>query len=508
MVLAFLSSAAAGQTTITVSFDRSIRAEPATGRLVVYMVRTGSKIPPGTAPSRGPFWQDPQPMYGIDVAGLAPGAAAAVGAGATAFPVPIDELPQGEYRIQAVLDMHRDRSSWRREPGNLFSEPLTATLGAADGPLEIPLKLTNVVADRPPREAEGVEYIAVRSKLLSEFHKREVVLRAGVVLPIGYRPGGERRFAAVYEVPGFGGDHRGAAQEASRRRAAAPGSPEGTLARNTFHIVLDPESGNGHTLFADSANNGPCGGALITELIPALEASFGLIPEPSARLLRGHSSGGWSTLWLGLNYPGTFGAVWSTSPDPVDFRRFQLADIYGQENMFRAGDSDTPSYRSRGDEKMSIRQENLMEEVLGPGNTSGQQWDSWFAVWGPRGDDGLPAALFHPRTGEIDKSIAERFRKYDIGGLLRAEPEQYGPIFHQRIRLAVGDQDNFYLNEAVALLKSAVEEVSPTGTPEGRHGWIKIIPGADHGSIFGSPEIQAIPREMVDHLSRAGHLGQ
>jgi len=504
LFLLVLPAVSPGQTTITVTFDAALRAEPATGRLVVYLVREGSKIPPSTAPADGPFWQDPQPMYGTDVAALAPGVPATIDQSATAFPVPLNDLPQGTYRLQAVLDVRSDHSSWRRETGNLYSDPITVTLGAADGPISIPITLTKLTTERTPPESADVQYFSIPSKLLSDFYKKETLLRAGVSLPINYDP--QRHYAAIYDVPGFGGDHTGVGQAASRRRAAAAETPEGILARNCFYIVLDPESANGHTLFANSANNGPRADALIQELIPALEAKYSLIPQPSARLLRGHSSGGWSTLWLGLNYPDTFGAVWSTSPDPVDFHRLQLTDIYTQPNMYTAGAGDTTSYRSRGQEKMTVRQENLMEEVLGPRNTSGQQWDSWFAVWGPRGEDGHPAPLFNPQSGEIDRAVAEQYKKYDIAELLRTQAGLYGPIFLQRIRLAVGDQDNFYLNEAVALLKADLEKLSFFHLPEGAHGWIKIIPGVDHGSIFGTAELRAIPQDMVDHLTRRGHI--
>jgi pimeloyl-ACP methyl ester carboxylesterase len=231
-------------------------------------------------------------------------------------------------------------------------------------------------------------------------------------------------------------------------RSSAATSPAGVLARNAFWIVLDPESGNGHTLFADSANNGPCGEALVKELIPALEAKYRLAPEAKARLLRGHSSGGWSTLWLALRYPETFGATWSTSPDPVDFRKFQTPDIYSDINMYGVqqptanGGEPTfkphSSYRAGGQSKMTIAQENQMEEVLGPDNTSAQQWDSWQAVWGPRNDRGHPAALYDPQTGVLDHALAEKYRPYDIADLVRREGGKYGPILHQRCRVVVG----------------------------------------------------------------------
>lgn len=516
-VFALFTSAAAGPVlaappVLTVGFDASIRAEPASGRLVVYLIRDGARV--GGPPADGPFWSDPQPMFGVDVSGLAPGGAATIDDGATSFPAPYSSLAPGTYRVQAVMDLHRDDSSWRREPGNLYSEVGTLTVApGAERPPAVRVSLTRVVGPREWPKAPGVELFEVRSKLLSEFHGRDVMLRAGVVAPTGRAP--DRRYAAVYEVPGFGGNASGAIGIARSRGRPGAASPARVLAGAAFWITLDPESGNGHTLFADSANNGPWGRALVEELIPALEAKYPLVPSPEARLLRGHSSGGWSTLWLAVTYPGTFGACWSSSPDPVDFRRFQLPDIYGQKSLYARLDAASPpadpapipSYRANGAAVMTNRQENLMEEVLGPDNTSGQQWDSWFAVFGPRNAAGDPAALFDPVTGLIDHAVAETYRPYDIADLLRRDPGRLGPVFRERIRLVVGDQDNFYLNEAVALLKAELDRIPEPASPRATPGYVKIIPGKDHGSVFGTPELQGFTGEMVEHLAQHGLLG-
>src|SRR6185295_9952655 len=59
----------------------------------------------------------------------------------------------------------------------------------------------------------------------------------------------------------------------------------------------------------------------------------------AARLLTGHSSGGWTVLYLQTHYPAIFTACWSSSPDPVDFRNFQLANLYSDKNIFYGKDS-------------------------------------------------------------------------------------------------------------------------------------------------------------------------
>ena len=68
----------------------------------------------------------------------------------------------------------------------------------------------------------------------------------------------------------------------------------------------------GHSVYANSAVNGPRGDALVEELIPYVDAHFRTVAAPTARFVTGHSSGGWSSLWLQVSYPDTFGGVWSS----------------------------------------------------------------------------------------------------------------------------------------------------------------------------------------------------
>lgn len=507
-----LSAAAHAGVQFKVTLDPAVSDKPVSGRVIVMLIKSDSQVKGQTFPADGPFFDEPQPMYGIDVKDLAPGASVIVDDACFGFPTRPSKLLGGIYKVQARLDTNRQSSQWRRDAGNFYSEPATLRNDQSKTDIEtFELKLTGVTKAAAPQKVEGVELFEMKSALLSKFRGSDVTLRAAVVFPVGYDAG--RSYAAVYEIPGYGGDHEDAYRHARGARASKAGTPAGDVARNSFWIVLDPEGPYGHTLFADSANNGPCGQALVSEFIPALEAKYKLVAKPSARLLRGHSSGGWSSLWLAVTYPDVFGATWSSSPDPVDFRAMQLIDIYSRENMYRekllpgppavAGD-DTPSYRQAGRPKMSIRQENWMEEALGPNNTSAQQWDSWFAVWGPRDPKGFPTALFDPVTGTIDKAVAEKYRAYDIADRLRKAPDKLGPIFKQRIRLVVGDLDSYYLEGAVKLLKAEVDKLNISELPEGARGKIEIVPNADHGSVFMSPAIQAFPADMLDHLKRNG----
>lgn len=514
------SGAVNADTGFRVKFEAGVRGEAASGRLVVYLVKEGAKVE-GDEPADGPFFEEPQPMFGVTVSGVKPGewitvdaesleeTAANQASKPRSFRGPINELPVGSYRVQAVLDMKRENSSWRREAGNLYSAVKTVKVnadGAKNGVTEIVLTKAISASDVRLKVPKGagtpVEYVEVKSELLSKFRGRDVMMRAGVVLPNGYDAKREGGYAAVYEVPGFGGNHEDARHV--MRVLGSGTSPASILSQNTFWIVLDPEGPNGHHLFADSANNGPVGEALVTELIPTLEKKYNLAASAKARLLRGHSSGGWSTLWLATRYPQTFGGAWSSSPDPVDFRKFQLVDLYRDLNAYTRDSKAVPSYRSKGQVRMTIAEENAMEDVLGPDNTSGQQWDSWFAAFGPKNERGNPAAVWDAATGVIDHVIAEQYVAFDIADRMKKEPAKLGPLFKQRVRLIVGDQDNYFLNEAVAMLKAQVDRLNFIDLPEGSHGGITIVPGKDHGTIYMTKEMQGIPGEMAEHLKRNG----
>ena len=498
MVLIQGTCLAQSQREFQIKLDPNVSTTPVAGRLIVFVIAESSKVPKGTAPVDGPFWDDPQPLFATDTK-LTPNSTATINDQSDHFPIPPSKLTPGKYRAQARLDLQHSNSNWRREPGNLWSDEVPFVVTASSEKQSIELILSNVIAKEPLKQKDGVEWFETRSNLLSQFRGRDVTMRAGVILPQRHNP--SQKYPVIYEVPGFGGDHRDA--ERNRPIAIDDISDVATLQRNSFRIILDPEGPNGHTLFADSENNGPCGQALVQELIPALEAKYPLIAVPSARLLRGHSSGGWSTLWLATRYPSVFGATWSSAPDPVDFRRFQKVDIYGQPNFYADfKGTDLPSLRKGDVVEMTIRQEARGEDVLGPDNTSAQQWDSWFSTFGPKNASGNPAALFDPKTGQIDSEIANHYRQYDISYLLQKNPSELVPIFRNAVRLVVGTEDSFYLNEAVALLNA---ELAQHGKRPTDRGYIKMIPG-DHGSIFGSETIKAFPGEMLEHLKNAGHI--
>jgi hypothetical protein len=231
-------------------------------------------------------------------------------------------------------------------------------------------------------------------------------------------------------------------------------------------LHLDGDGPLGDPYQVNSANHGPYGDALIRELIPHVDREFRTIAEPRTRVLDGGSTGGWVSLALQIFYPDVFNGTWSSCPDGVDFRAFQLIDVYADANAYvNEHGFERPSARDiDGDVRFTMRHEAQIENVLGRGDSwtmSGGQWGAWNAAYGPRGGDGRPAPLWDPRTGAIDRAVTEHWKKYDLRLLLEQRWAELAPNLVGKIHIAMGDADNYFLNNAARMLEAFFQKARP-----------------------------------------------
>ena len=201
-------------------------------------------------------------------------------------------------------------------------------------------------------------------------------------------------------------------------------------------------------------------------MIPAVERQFRCGGDGRSRVLDGGSTGGWVALALQVFYPEFFNGAWSSYPDPVDFRAFELIDVYADKNAYvNAQGFERPAAREPdGDVRYTMRHECRMENVLGRGDSytrSGGQWGAWNAAFSPRGPDGLPVPLWDPATGRIDRAVAEHWRRYDLRLVLQAGWPTLGPKLRGKLRIGVGEADDYFLNNAVHRLDAALAKLDP-----------------------------------------------
>ena len=266
------------------------------------------------------------------------------------------------------------------------------------------------------------------------------------LLPKEYFTQPERKFPVLYWISGYGGDYH---NYSGRNDSAMPMDTTPCI-----RVFLDGNCPGGHSVYANSDNNGPWGDALTKELIPLVEKNY---RTNAARLLTGHSSGGWTVLWLQTHYPKVFMACWSSSPDPVDFRSFQQIDLYKDKNMIYAKDSTLRLAGTIAGRFPWITMKNMyaMEHVI----WRGEQMHSFNFVFSTKNSDGTPRSLINEATGDIDPVTFDHWKNYDISLYVRTNWQQLKPDLQGKIRVSVGNQDNFLLNYPVHLLDDEMKKI-------------------------------------------------
>ncbi len=470
--------AAAGRE-FRVRFLREVHSQPYSGRVYLFFSKQANG-----EPRFGPDWFQPEPFAAADVENWQPGAWLSFGGpdspALLSFPKPFDELELAEHKVQAVARFNPQDRRVGRGAGNGFSKPVP--IAPDDTETKVPELTIDTLATEPEFvETPRKKLLAAPSRLLSKFYGRDTSLHAIVTLPASYADSPGRHYPVVFEIPGFGGTHLYAVD----RPPFSDGLPGGI---EFLHVMLDPSCPLGHHAFADSDNNGPVGQALVTEFIPEFERRFRAVRDAWARFLTGHSSGGWSSLWLLITYPDDFAGTWSTAPDPVDFRDFQQINLYRPgENMYRNERGERrPIARMNGKPVLWYDRFDAMETVLGPGG----QLHSFEAVFSPRGSDGRPVPVWNRSTGVVDEQAARHWEKYDIRLILERNWKDLGPKIDGKLHVIMGDADTFYLEGAVRLLQNSLAKF-------GARTNIEIVPGKDHFNLRTQDLVQKIRREMA-----------
>jgi hypothetical protein len=520
-----------------VTVAAAVRSEPVTGR--VFVIVSHDSAPEPRLRAGGVV---SEPFFGVDVAELRAGTPAVVGRRALGYPLrSLGSLPAGDYYVQALLSVytkfaradghtiwaHMDQwegQQFTTSPGNLVSAVRRVHLDPRRG-FRVRLVLDRLLppVDIPPDDPY-VKRIRIQSDILTKWWGHPMYLGAVVLLPKGYAEHPDLRYPAVWEQGHFTldapfrftldstpepdsvrqtrlarTDHRESGSEFARAWLSD------SFPRMVAIRILHPSPYYDDSYALNSANNGPYGDAIMGELIPYLEEHFRVIRKPYARALTGGSTGGWEALALQVYHPDFFGGTWSFYPDPVDFRRYELVDIYSDTNAFLTPRSpwiavERPSERrADGQPVVTIRQENQLNNARGSQRRGGENFAIWEATYGPTDKDGYPAPIWNDSTGTVNRDVARYWQEhdYDLRDYLARNWARVGPDLAGKIFLFCGDMDNYYLNLAVYLLEDYLKGTKDPpyggsfryGRPMKGHGW-QPMSNAD------------LVREMADHIAR------
>jgi hypothetical protein len=504
----------------SVSFPKERSDKPLDGRLLLIL---------SNDPSEEPRMQislasRTQMIFGFDVDGLQPGQFATIDDSAFGYPVRyLHDVKPGEYYMQVVLNryetfhradghtvkLHMDQGEgqhWNVSPTNLYSKPVKITIGASGSAQPIAVSLDQEIPAIPaPKDTKYIRHMRIQSALLTKFWGRPMFLSANILVPEGFDEHPSAHFPlAIFE------DHFNHDFEGFRTEPPDPNLKPDFSER--FHIsgynriqqeeeykfyqqwiapkfprLLVAQINHANPYYddsyaVDSANVGPYGEAIETELIPALEKQFRAIGQGWARFVYGGSTGGWESIAVQMFYPDHYNGAFIACPDPVDFRAYTNVNLYKDKNAFFIQGPHTevaqPGYRDYlGHTIATTQSSNQYELALGTHARSGEQFDIWQAVYGPVGADGYPVQIFDKETGEIDPKVAAYWKEhYDLSDILQRNWATLGPKLRGKLRIYVGSADNYMLNNAVYLIEDFLK--STTNPPY--EGEVKYGDRAEH----------------------------
>lgn len=456
-----VAQAPAQSVSFTLQFDAEAFGSPFSGDVFVAFSQRGE-------PRRSMHqWFGAPPLARFEVTNISPGEEVTINldAAAARHPLKWDEVFGQEWNLQAVARVNPIARQAGGGEGDVFSEALTAKLeeGAS-----ITLKLDQVVAPPTFKETERIRLFTMESPSLSEFYGASYQIQAGVMLPKDYDP--KEKYPVVYDIPGFGGTHRGIGRMPDRLA-------DDSYLHECIVVIPDPSNRYGHSVFCNSRSIGPWGDALVRDMIPNLEAEFGGAGAEH-RYVTGVSSGGWSCLYLQVTYPEEFAGCWSHVPDPIDFHDFQQINLYepltsGEPRNMYTDENGSPRPLARRGTEVMLTYEDFVrrEHVTNPGG----QIRSFEATFSKPDKDGAPQRVFDVETGEVNHAVAQTWKQYDLSHQLLTRWDDLRAGLAGKIHIYAGELDTFYLNGAVERFHKLADEAGLLDDIE-----VKVVPGMAH----------------------------
>jgi enterochelin esterase-like enzyme len=468
---------------LEIKFDESVKKDiHSDGRLYIFLNSNSQGEPRQyTWPSSGNFIFAKN-FSGIDVDnGIV---VANTNGWSTTAKFSLTDVPEGDYFLQVLWDWDTSESRINA-PGNQYSTKKKITV---DTSKSIQVNISNTIQNPNMEDHELLEVVEYKSDTLSKWWGKEILVKAAILLPKDFHENTSKKYPVRYNVAGYGGRYTRA--NSLVRNKAFMKWWQSDDAPEVINVFLDGEGPFGDSYQMDSDNSGPYGYNLIHELIPFIEKKYRGYNSGDMRFVDGCSTGGWVSLGLQLYYPDAFNGCFSYSPDAIEFENYQLINIYKDNNAYiNEFGYDRPVMRSvKGEPMMKLKDFINYENVQGSSDSylnSGGQFSAHTALYSPKGRNGLPQPLFNPKTGVIDQTVAEHWKKYDFKLYLKENWTEIGPKLQGKIYIWMGDMDHFYLNMATR----AFSEYLETTTAPKSDAVIEFSAMEGHCSQYGHKKV-------------------
>ena len=532
MMLAATFASAAPPFTVTLPSTHA--GAPVLGRVRLYIAPIDACKPKAPKPPLAMCSddQDTAQVFGVDTpsVGLKPGESVVIDETTLGYPRhTMGDLPAGGFCVQAELFRYTNYvrgdganvtlptscvspsggdGAYGSPPGTLFSDVAEVIIqpGGKLGPITLDLSHEVKPAPSPGCSGKGkdtqyIKTVTVKSALLTQFWGTEISLEACVLLPWGFDAHPTAKYplliahghySAIFNPGGRFDDTPPSSNQTGydyvdqqyaywlyKNWTSSVGPFKG--ARSLVITINHPVPFFDDSYAVDSANVGPYGSAIMTELLPAIETKYRGIGQGWARGVLGGSTGGWEAFAVQVLYPDEFNYAAAACPDPIGFTSYTTVDLYKDNNAYwydsTFKQTPKPGYRDHysgtavlpgtsiptygspyGQTTATVEEMNRRELVLGAKSRSCGQWDIWEAVFGPKAADGYPARIWckDPRDsscryGEINKTVASYWTEhFDMTARLKKGwSSGLGKKLSGKLHVYVGAGDSFFLTNAV-----------------------------------------------------------
>ena len=264
-----------------------------------------------------------------------------------------------------------------------------------------------------------------------------------VYQPPGFDPQGSKRYPVLYVLHGYTGDvaalvggrpwETNVVQWADRLVATGAMPP-------VLLALVDGFTRLGGSQYVDSMHNGMYATYALRDAVGHLDRTYPTVASEGGRAVLGKSSGGFGSLHLTMNYPGTFCAFASHSGDTNFAMSFGAQFVLAQRTL-EAHDGDIKTFVEAFEAKPKRSPaEYATIEMLG-----------YAAAYSPRAAEAFALDLpFDTRTGALRDDVFARWRAFDP---VEACLEKYAELARLRLRYVdCGRRDEYGLDVGARML--------------------------------------------------------
>ncbi len=293
---------------------------------------------------------------------------------------------------------------------------------------------------------EKLESEALRGNALGDAHVRPIP----VYTPPGYDADASSRYPVLYVLHGYTGSAlgliAGRAWETNVVQWADRLIREGTM-RPVIVAIVDGWTRLGGSQYVDSVHNGNYATYAVEEVIPFVDRTYRTIPRAGGRAVLGKSSGGFGSMHLVMEHPGTFAAVASHSGDSYFQYAHPPAFPHVQRTLERFNFSIRAFVEAFEQKNKPAQSDFHTIEMLG-----------YAAAYSPRSATAFDLDLpFDLRTGELREEVFARWLSFDPVERIAHRGGELGEL---RLRyIDCGRRDEYGLDIGARLMAERMREL-------------------------------------------------